>query len=133
MTSFPQKNFLACKNEYCQSMKILSRQKKYSQWRIIKKKIKENSFPLSYSCPNYLKIKIKCFFNPIPRCLWANLFHVGGGSFFPPPLTSSFLKIETWNLVTMFIVEFWIKVTSSTMPDFWLDNRLFVKFRYFRS
>ena len=25
------------------------------------------------------------YINPIPRCLWANLFHVGGGgSFFPP-------------------------------------------------
>ena len=33
----------------------------------------------------------------------------------------------------MFILEFRIKVTSSTMLDFWLDSRLFVKFRKVRS
>jgi hypothetical protein len=64
----------------------------------------------------------------------ANLFYIGGGGDkVTPRLTLSFIKIGTWNLVTMFIFEFRIKVTSSTMPNVLLDNRLFVKFRYLRS
>ena len=70
--------------------------------------------------------------NPIPRNTQSQLILRRGG-LKEPPLTSSFLKIKTWNLVTMFIFKFRIEFTSSTMPDFWLDNRLFVEFMYFRS
>ena len=57
----------------------------------------------------------------------ANLFYIGrGGLVSNPPLTSLFLKIDTWNLVTLFIFKFRIKVMS-TMTDFWWDNQLFVE------
>ena len=66
--------------------------------------------------------------NPIPRCLWANLFHVRGGSFSPPPLTSSFLKRDTWNLVTMSILDF-EKLLCAPCPIFDQTTGFFVEFR----
>ena len=51
----------------------------------------------------------------------------------PPPLTSSFLKIETWNLGTMFIFKFGNKVNLGIIPNFSLGNRFFIEFMYFSS
>ena len=56
-------------------------------------------------------------------------FTLEGGSFLPP---SNFVIFKDIYLKfgDNVIFEFKIKVTLSTMPNFLLDNPLFVKFRY---
>ena len=66
------------------------------------------------------------FINPISRWEEKKLLSV----------TSSFFKITTWNLVTLIIFEFWIKVNSGTMPNFrslQSNKKLLVIFPFFLS
>ena len=62
---------------------------------------------------------VSLMINPNPCNPCSQLSYVGGVKITPPPSNFAFLKIGASYLVAMFIFEFRIKVTSSTMPDFY--------------